>query len=164
MIEEPLMQMVVSNEGSIVGDSTIGVKNTKLIKSNGQIGVIRQRDGGTILLTPQNFQVLALESSLQTSDVSQTYSALLIYTCNRGNVIEYDDNDPNFSYGHEDIVILSRTPTLPFETINDFLNVATGYGISSTTCDSPFIPNLQPPIYDCSDTNNDQEGNAMILC
>ena len=155
MIEEPLMQMVASSERFIIGDSTIGIKNSKVIKSNGQIAVIRERDGGTILLTPQNFQVLALESSLQTSDVSQTYSALLIYTCNHGNVIEDDVNDPNFSYGHEDIVILSRTPTLPFETIIDFLNVAASYGISSTTCDSPFIPNLQPPIYDCSDTNND---------
>ena len=82
MIEEPLMQMVASNERFTIGGSTIGVKNSKVIKSNGQIAVIRQRNGGTILLTPQNFQVLALESSLQTSDVSQTYSALLIYTCN----------------------------------------------------------------------------------
>jgi hypothetical protein len=84
----------------------------------------------------QSLQIIALEGGIP-APAGSAASVLLAYTC--------DENGGDPDRGPiTDLLLLSRTPTLPPPVVIGLLNTAASLGIY-TDCDNPFVPTIQRP-------------------
>ena len=102
------------------------------------VSVSASTDASTTVSTTalaESLQIIALEGGVPSS--IGEYSVLLAYTCDANNADQ--DRGPI-----TDLLLLSRTPTLPPATVISLLNTAALLGIY-TDCDNPFVPTVQRP-------------------